>query len=319
MKDEGALFHPSSFIIHHSSYVAQVSPNDEPSTYYPPRSRWHTRLLYGAGRPVRRLVHFHRLRPSVALSTLQWVLSLTVPGAAFVLLGRRPLGWLLMAVYGLAAIVFVVALGFRAAGVAYGLMIGLHASSMIFVEGLWLRDSELRVRLAMALLTLFAVWGLMYYPIVRYAQNHWFMPLRVGHRVIIVKCGLAPKSIRRGEWLAYTIPGDQFMGERERGFFLESGYGLDPVLALPGDQVRFTREALYVNDQTFPLQPHMPVQQEFVMPEKVWFIWPSLGISRGNAWTEAGISATKQRIAMVGQTNIVGRPFKHWFGRRQGP
>jgi hypothetical protein len=299
--------------------VAQVNRNDEPSTYYPPRSRWHSRLLYSAGRPVRRYVHLGRLRPSVALSTLQLLLSLAVPGAAFLLLGRRLVGWCFLAAYALAAVVFVVALGFLAGGIAYGLLIGLHATSIVFVEGLWLKDSGLKVRLATALLTLFAVWGFIYSPVITYTERHWFMPLRMGKRVIVVRSGLAPRSIRRGEWLAYKIPGDQYRGDHERGQFLESGYGIDPVLALPGDRVRFTKEALYVNEQALPLQRHMPTQQEFVMAEKVWFIWPSLGITTDNAWTEAGISATQLRIAMVTQKNIVGRPFKRWFGRHQWP
>jgi hypothetical protein len=276
-------------------------------------------LLYNAGRPMRRYVHLRHLRPSVALSTLQLVLSLLVPGAAFLLLGRRLVGWLFLATYVLAAVVFVVALGFLAAGVAYGLLIGLHATSIVFVEGLWLKESTLRVRLATALLTLFAVWGLIYSPIVKFTERHWFMPLRMGKRVIVVRRGVAPNSIKRGEWLAYEIPGDQYRGEHAAGTYLESGYGIDPVLALPGDRLRFTREALYVNDQELPLEPHMPVQQELVLSEKVWFIWPRLGISRDGVWTEASISATKQRIAMVTQTNIIGRPFKRWFGRQQWP
>jgi hypothetical protein len=234
-------------------------------------------------------------------------------------MGRRVLGWSFLAAYVLAGVVFVVALGFLAAGVAYGLLIGLHATSIIFVEGLWLKESSLKVRLGMALLTLFAVWGLIYSPIVNYTQSHWFMPLRMGKHVIVVRSRVAPNSIKRGEWLAYEISGDEYRGQHAAGTYLESGFGIDPVLALPGDRLRFTREALYINDQPLPLQPHMPVQQELVLPGKVWFIWPRLGVSRDGFWTEANVSATKQRIAMVSQNQIIGRPFKRWFGRQQWP
>jgi Signal peptidase, peptidase S26 len=144
------------------------------------------------------------------------------------------------------------------------------------------------------------------------------MPLRQGNRVFVVDCRVSPGSIKRGEWLAYEIPGDRDRGDREGGLMLSGGKGIDPVLALPGDRVRFTKEAVYVNNQPFPLAPHMPTEGEFVMPEKVWFIWPTLDIHGGARGTEA-ISATMERTAMVAQKQIIGRPFKRWFGRRQWP
>jgi len=299
--------------------VAQASPKDDASSYYPPRSRWHTRILYYAGRPLRRHIHLRRLRPSVTLSTLRLLLSLAVPGLAFLLLGRRLLGWMFMAVYGMAAVVFVAAVGFLAASMAYGLLIGLHATSIVFVEGLWLKESRFTTRLAAALLALMAVWGLIYAPIVNYAENHLVLPLRMGERVFMVRRGVAPGSIKRGEWLAYEIRGDRYAGDGEQGVYLGSGLGIDPVLALPRDRVRFTPQAVFVNDQPRPRAPHMPEQGELVIPEKVWFIWPSLDIYRGGRGTEASISATMQRTAMVSQKHIIGRPFKHWFGRPQWP
>jgi hypothetical protein len=268
---------------------------------------------------VRRYIHLRRLFQAARLSGLQLVLSVAVPGLAFLLLGRRLLGWLVVAGYLTAALAFIAALGFPAASVSYGLLISLHATSIIFVEGLWLKESGFGARLAVAFITLFAVWGLMYAPLVEFAQHHWFMPLRQGNRVFVVQRGVAVNSIKRGDWLAYEIAGDNYRGEREAGLYLESGYGIDPVLALPGDRLRFTPEAVYVNDKPLPLMRHMPVQEELVMPEKVWFIWPSLDIYRNYGVPEASISASMQRTAMVAQKQIIGRPFKHWFGRRQWP
>jgi hypothetical protein len=171
----------------------------------------------------------------------------------------------------------------------------------------------------MALLTLLCVWGVIYAPIVNYTEHHWLMPLRMGDRVLVIQRRVAPGSIKRGDWLAYEIAGDRYAGDREQGVYLGSGFGIDPVLALPGDHVRFTKESVFVNDNAFPRAPHMPVEEELVIPEKVWFIWPSLAIGGGGRVSEASISATLQRTAMVSQEQIVGRPFKHWFGRRQWP
>lgn len=299
--------------------MAQVSRKDDASSYYPPRSRWHTRILYNAGRPVRRHFNLRRIIPASKVSPAHLLLTVALPGFAFLLLGRRLLGWVVVAVYLASAILFIAALGFPAASVGYGLLISLHAISIMFVEWLWLKDSRLGAKVVVACLTLFAVWGLMYAPLVEFAESHWFIPLREGNRVFIVQRRVAAGSIKRGDWLAYEIPGDTYRGEREAGVYLQSGFGIDPVLALPGDRLRFTREAVYINDKPMPLAPHMPVQEEIVVPEKVWFIWPSLDIYRHGGGTEASISATMQRTAMVAQKQIIGRPFKHWFGRRQWP
>jgi hypothetical protein len=101
--------------------------------------------------------------------------------------------------------------------------------------------------------------------------------------------------------------------------YLRAGIGVDPIIALPGDRLQFTPEALLVNDQAKPLAPHMPVQGELVVPEKIWFIWPSLATSGGGRVAEANISATFQQAAMVTQKQIIGRPYKRWFGRHQWP
>lgn len=292
--------------------------NDQPS-YYPPRSRWYTRLLFNAARPIRRHVDLDRLRPSVHLPPGLLILGLAVPGFSLLVSGRRPLGWSCLAAWVLAAGVFVVALGFPVGSAAYGLAISLHAMSIVFLEGLWLREASLGRRLSMTLLTLVAVWGLMYAPLVRLAERHWVMPLRVGNRVLIVQKGVAPQSIKRGDWLAYEIPRERSLGAQEQFVYLGAGFGIDPVLGVPGDRVCFTPQEVLVNDQPFPRALRMPTEGELVVPKKVWFIWPSLDIEVRGRVPEANISATLQRTAMVTQEQIIGRPFKHWFGRRQWP
>ena len=299
--------------------VAQASFKDKASCYYPPRARWYSRIFVNAWRPVRRYIHLEKFLSPGTLSPVTLALSLVLPGYAFFLLRRRLLGWLVLAGYSIAALVFLGELGFPAASVGYGLVISIHATSIVFLEGVWLKESKFSVRLGAAFCTLFAVWGLIYAPLVGFAEQHWLLPLRLGDRILIVHRGVAPKAIKRGDWLAYQISGDRFIGDQEDRVYLGSGLGVDPVLALPGDRLRFTPQAVFVNGQAFPLAPHMPVEGEWVMPQKVWFIWPSLGISGGGRVTEGSISATMQHAAMVTQKQIIGRPFKRWFGRRQWP
>ncbi|HWW01860.1 MAG TPA: hypothetical protein VNZ64_19325 [Candidatus Acidoferrum sp.] len=289
------------------------------SAYYPPRARWYTTLFFHAGQQLRRRVGLDKLHLAGELSWPGLILSLAVPGFAFFVFGRRLLGWLFLPAYCLAGFVFVAALGFTAGSIAYGLMISLHATSIVFLEGYWLRDSGFRLRLALALCTLVGVWALVYAPLVRFAEHHWLLPVRFGQRVLLVHRGVSPATLKRGDWVAYRIRADDSWGEERGAVLLRSGLAIDPVLGLPGDHIRFSAQGVAVNARTFPRAPYMPTEGELVVPEKVWFIWPNLAITMHGGVAPADISAAMQRAAMVTQTNIIGRPSRYWFGRRQWP
>jgi hypothetical protein len=289
------------------------------SAYYPPRARWYTTLVFHAGQQLRRRAGLDKLHLTSELSWPGLIVSLTVPGFVFFVFGRRLLGWFVFPAYCLAGLMFVAALGFTAGSIAYGLMISLHATSIGYLEGHWLRESTFRLRLALTLCTLVAVWALIYAPLVRFAENHWLVPVRRGERVLIVYRGVSPDHLKRGDWVAYRLHEAGGWGDGRGRVYLQSGLAIDPVLGLPGDHVRFSAESVVVNAQSFPRAPYMPTEGETVVPEKVWFIWPDLDITVRGGVAPANISATLQQAAMVAQTNIIGRPSRHWFGRRQWP
>lgn len=302
--------------------MAQPEFKGERLSYYPPRSRWYSRFFFNLSRPFRHYFNLDAFLRPVPLSPGGVLLALALPGYSFFALERRLFGWIALAAYVSSAVLFLVALGYLASGVAYGLLISVHATSIIYLESRSLQGSRFSTRIVLGLLTLFAVWGLCYGPVVRYTERHWFMPLRIGDRVMVSHTGIAHRSIRRGDWVVYTIEERGITGVEwaGRGVVMQGGLGVDPVLALPGDRVRFTSEAVLVNDQPFPREPFMPGQGESVMPENVWFIWPHLGIdARGGGAPAANISALLQQTALVTREQIIGRPFKHWFWRRQWP
>jgi len=218
--------------------------------------------------------------------------------------------------YILGLLLFVAALGYFAANVAYGVMISVHATSFIFLEGLWFVGDRFRVRLVAAICTLLMVWGLIYAPVVHFVENHWLMPLRVGNHVLVVH-RTASGSIRRGDRVAYLISEDRSGAARGDRVYISEGFGIERVLASPRDRVRFTPGKLFINEQPVAALPHMPAEGEFVVPEKVWFIWPALDIRLRGGAPEGDISAAFQRLAMVPENEIVGKAFMSWFGRRQ--
>ena len=245
------------------------------------------------------------------------MLSLFLPGFAFFALRRRGLAWMFATGYAMAALLFVAALGYSVGSVAYGTMISLHTTSIVFLEGLWLKDSPFRIRLAAALCTLVAVWALLYAPAAGYLQRHWLMPLRLANRVFIVHRS-SPASIRRGDLVGYELQDRNVFSHLERRIMVQSGLALDRVLACPGDKVRFAGKQLFVNEQPVPAPADLPSAGGFVVPEKTWFIWPQFAI-QGHGVPATEVQSAIQDAALVSVNQIIGKPFKSWFGRRQSP
>jgi len=281
------------------------------SAYYPPRARWYSRLLLMAG-GVRRGLALDRLRLPSGVPFLRVVASLLVPGLGFYLRGLRLWGKAAMGFCALLALIFIVGLGFPIGNVAFGLLLSIHVTGVIYVFEPWLAGERFRTRLLFSGGLLLALAGFVYLPVRNLIQEEWLMPLRVKGRVVIVHRVAPPRALLRGAWIAYTV-GDS----GGHGLYVRDGFGLGPVLALPGDRVHFTKSALEVNGVPQPLLDHMPQVGEWVVPEKHWFVWPEVAITgHGNTPADA-ISATLQQLGTITEAQFVGRPFKRWFGRRQ--
>ena len=142
--------------------------------------------------------------------------------------------------------------------------------------------------------------------------HHVVMPMEVDNRRIVVNRMVSAQSVRPGTLVAYEIA-----GMRDPQMSIASGYEMNPVLAMAGGRVRFTAQAVEVNGQALPRHPHMPATGELIVPVNHWFIWPKFAVRLDANVTEANISAAMLQSAMVSETQYVGRPFQHWFGRRQ--
>jgi hypothetical protein len=61
----------------------------------------------------------------------------------------------------------------------------------------------------------------------------------------------------------------------------------------------------------------MPQGGELVVPENHWFVWPELAINVHGNVGEGPISATMLQLAIISESEFIGKPFKRWFWRRQ--
>ena len=119
------------------------------------------------------------------------------------------------------------------------------------------------------------------------------------------------ESFKAGDLLAYRL--DRTISS---GVTVGGGFGIDEVIARPGDHVRITPSCVLVNGAPQWRRPHMPREAEFTLGQNRWFLWPRLDITHQNV-AEASLAAAWLQTGMIDETQIVGRPFRHWFGRPQ--
>ena len=195
---------------------------------------------------------------------------------------------------------------------AFGLLLSLHVTSILFLFSPWLAEVRLPFRMGYGM-GLLALIGLgVYGPLRDQLQEHWWMPLRVNGRVVVVQRWSSARSVHRGEWIAYSISGGSSLG-----IAVGDGFGLGPVLAVSGDRIRFSTNGFEINGVHQAPLPHMPVAAEFVVLKKHWFLWPELDISGHGNMAELNLAGAMLQLAIVSETQLVGKPYRHWFGRRQ--
>lgn len=281
------------------------------SPYYPPRAGWH-RPVFRWVEALKRLMWLDRIHLPAGMAHRAFVAGLVIPGYAFVARRERVIGRVVMSGYALLAAVFIVWLGYPVANFAFGLMLSIHVSSVIFLFNPWLVAARLAFRLATGIGLLLVIGGGLYAPLRRQIESKWLVPLRIEEQVVIVQTFSSPTTVKRGDWVAYSLE-----GERATGLHARAGLGLRPILAKAGDLVRFKAETFEVNGVSSPRLRHMPTSGEVTVPEKNWFIWPEFAISNRGNTAEAAISTALLRLATVSEKQFVGKPFQRWFWRRQ--
>jgi hypothetical protein len=253
-------------------------------------------------------------------------LCLCVPGLTFVRQGHLLLGYGLLIGYLLSGITFLAGLGlepvqfwalvttvqFQPGFVAYGLMVAIHAISVLRWAAQQLGEATFRQRAVAAVGITFVTIAAVYWPVLSLIERRLLLPLQTENGTVVLQRWVRPSEIHKGDVIAYTMP-----ASRSPGVYVQAGYMLGLVLAEAGDTLRFTPRAVEVNGTPLPRQPRMPVRGELKVAKEHWFIWPTLTISGGRNATAENITDALSQAAMVSQTQLVGKPFQRWFGREQ--
>jgi hypothetical protein len=245
--------------------------------------------------------------------------ALLVPGLGFYLSGKKRRGFAALVAAVVLLLLFFVCMGYLMGNLAFGWLLSLHATAFIYYCGPYLVEESLQTRLGFTLIVLVSLGLCIYWPARNFIQSHCFMPLRVNGHVVVVGRNYSTHGIHRGDWVGYNLEGNTrgmaHGGEGQINVY--SGMGLGPVLAVPGDQVEFSTNAFTINGVSHPHLPQMPVSGSFVVPDDHFFIWSRFEINSHGNVNPALISATMLDMSIVDEKQVVGRPFKRWFGRKQ--
>ncbi|MDR3460270.1 MAG: hypothetical protein P4N60_22810 [Verrucomicrobiae bacterium] len=297
--------------------MAQKVIAAERSPYYPPRARWYAVFFYFS-HAIRRRLALDRLAFPSQMTIPGLLAGFLVPGLAVYLRGPRIWGQAAMAACLALFLVFIIWLGYPAANLAFGLMLSVHATGVVYYCGPLLAYEPFRSRLSFTLLVLLVIGLLVYLPARSVIQNYWLTPLRLNGQVVIVELNAHVRDIHRGSLVAYQLHDDE-RGEAHHGgaVRVRAGMGLGTVLAVAGDEVTFSTNLFSVNGVTHTNLSYMPVSGELIVAENHWFIWPSLDISGHGNVGAGNITAVMLDMANVSETQFYGKPFARWFGRKQ--
>ncbi len=301
--------------------MARAKTVETDSAYYPPRARWYSPVL-SLGDTLRRWLWLDRIHISLpgGMTFRGTAASLLMPGLGFYLRGPKSWAGYAWLGYGLMAGVFLAAFGYPAGNFAFGLLIAIHVVGFLYYCGPFWQQAEVSSRLLVALLALLAIGLFFYLPARNAVLQHWWVPLRLKGQVFVVQRQFPAAAIQRGDWIAYRIGGARLAWEYgwAHGSILAGpGLGLGPVLATAGDRVGFDTNGFTVNGVLHPPLPHMPQSGEVNLREKQWFIWPEVDIRTYGNTRESNISGMMMQLAVVPESDFVGKIFPRWLWRRQ--
>lgn len=283
------------------------------SSYYPPRARWYSPVLYFLSATRRRLALDHIHLPA-GISLFGLTASVFVPGLGFYF-RNRVWGRLALSGCALLAVIFIIWLGFPIANLAFGLLLSIHVSGITYYCGVWLNGEKLRTRILVAILLTFCLSVFIYFPLRDTFQKHYFAPLRVHNQVVVFQRMDKADAVKYGDTVAYDLSP---VSSTEAHVYAHGGLTLGTVLAMPGDKVEFTSTNFFINGISHARLEHMPDAGNVSVPEKNWFIWPNLATIGGHGNVGEGvISGIMLQMSIVPQEQFEGKPINRWFGRRQ--
>jgi hypothetical protein len=213
------------------------------------------------------------------------------------------------ALFAVSAIIALGAYGQVMGGVAFGLVIALHASGIAaYLDHTAPADSFV-YRLGRRFLLLGGV-GLLLSVTTARIMERIVVPVTGPTSVLLINPHAQTHDLLPGETVAYNLDAIRVSQVR-----ITAGLYLGRVLALPGSEIEFTPSHYRVDGIAHPSLPHMPSSGKVTVEAGRSFIWPSVFLFSG----DPGTRSFPLSGGLVADSALVGRPYKRWFWRTQTP
>ena len=294
-----------------------AQPGPVATATYPPRAGRLSKLWYGHLRRKAMGSAFVRPLNSPEMPEPREVLlCLFVPGCVFAKLGHPKAGLVVLFGYLGCAAAAIVLLGDWRGGLAFGVMVSLHAACVTQLIPFYREIEDFLNRVAAALLVL-ALSFLCYWGIFVLVEKYLFAAYHTPEGIVVMRPGISPEELQRGDIVGYRS------GEaQENGYRVAEGVGLAPVIALPGEHVEFFPNHYTIDGTEYPRRPYMPVAGELTVLPNQWLIWPhrrDLAPSVDQDTTTMNPNALRLLLhaSLIPTQHLIGRPYRRWFNREQ--
>ena len=261
---------------------------------------------------LKRRVRVDQLNISLRVPWQTILLALLIPGYGFVRWWPR-LARPAFCAAVLLLLVSLVWIGRGPSNFAVMGLVSLHVTSFLYVLEPYFVNQGLRYRIVFSILVMIGFWGLMYLPGRAFIEKNVLIPLVYHERIVVVGTAFDPDRLAVGDIVAFQ------MKESLRDFgnvIIHEALNAGPVLALPGDHVRFSPGVWYRNGRPAPALPRMPTTGEMQLRKKEWFIWGEV-ITRGGGANAGAVEQALASQACVSADRLKGKAFRRWFWWKQ--
>ena len=144
------------------------------------------------------------------------------------------------------------------------------------------------------------------------------VPLRYQGRIILVKTRIQIDELRRGDRIAYHVPGtrDDLGGGQVGSFQIQTGIGYDAVLGLPRDEIQITEQGVTVGAELKKGLTQTAALPAFSVPPDTVFVWPdSIRMNRPDGISLSAVMDRQRKLGLITQERLLGRSLHTWIGR----
>lgn len=242
-----------------------------------------------------------------------------IPGWGHRAANKRSLGWAMTAIWLVLVVVAIYLRGGPGGWPAYFMLVGWHGFTLSLLMTPILRNASFAERLLVGV----AIWVLLNALV--YVPAGWLMSrlvvpvpthalpdgrgIRTGEIVLRQGPWLRPPHYQRGDVVAYST-----RGARAAGVVILEGILIDRIIAVPGDSVRITPNAIFVNGEQVDRADQLPlahvrfVEDQFIVSQDQYLILPSMTryMIYGGHTTSAPVAAI-HALKHVPHENVLGK------------